>query len=263
MRSRLLILGVAVVLGLLAAFAAGRYLDSARRQVEAGTQPVQILVAAKPIAPGVTAEQALKDGSVVKKEVARQYVADEAVSSFSTIDGKVSAVDLSVGEQVTTGDFRYSGDAGAAFSVPDGLLAVSIKDDPVVGVSRMLKPGDYVTVLATFELQPGQLVTAVTRIVVPKAQVLAVDQNLTASTTEQSNTNETGQASLMGSSSTNTKVLEVNTVTLAVSPGDVEKIVFAEDEGQMRLALIAKADEPPPVTRGAVLQDIIRKDTFK
>lgn len=262
MRSRLLILVVAVVLGLAAAFAAGSYLDSARRQVEAGTEPVQILVAAKPIAPGITAEQALKDGAVVKREVARQYVADEAVSSFATIDGKVSAVDLSTGEQVTTGDFRYSGDAGASFSVPEGLLAVSIKDDPVVGVSRMVKPGDYVAVVATFELQPGQMATAVTRIVIPKARVLAVDQNLTASSVEQSSDTKSEQGTLISSSGSDT-ALEVNTVTLAVAPADVEKVAFAEDEGQMRLALISKSGEQPAGTKGITIGDLVNKDAFK
>jgi len=258
MRSRVLILGVAIVLGLFAAFAAGRYLDSARRQVEAGTQPVEILVAAKAIAPGVSAEQALKDGSIVKKSVARQYVADEAVSSFSTIDGRVSAVDLSVGEQVTQGDFSYASDAGAAYSVPEGLLAVSVKDDPVVGVSRMLKPGDFVTVIGTFEVQGKDGAESVTKIVVPRARVLAVDQNLTAVQQETSTETASNGGGLMASGNKDTKTLEVNTVTLAVPPTDVERIVFADDSGKLRLALISKSDEEPTPTRGVWLRDIVR-----
>ena len=259
MRSRVFILGAAIVLGLVAAFAAGRYLDDARRQVEAGTQPVQILVAAKAVAPGVTAEQALKDGSVVKKNVARQYVADEAVSSFATIDGQVSAVDLSVGEQVTQGDFRYSSDAGAAYSVPAGLLAVSVKDDPVVGVSRMLKPGDFVTVVSTFEVPSGKGVDYRTKIVVPRARVLAVDQSLTAaeedgSTETASNTG--GALANPGKSASGS--LEVNTVTLAITPEQVERVVFADDAGRLRLALISKSDDAPAVTAGVSLQDVLR-----
>lgn len=258
MRSRVLILGVAIVLGLIGAFAAGRYLDSARKQVEAGTQPIEILVAAKPLAPGVTAEQALKDGAIVKKRVARQYVADEAVSSFSTIDGRVSAVDLSVGEQVTQGDFRFASDAGAAYSVPEGLLAVSVKDDPVVGVSRMLKPGDFVTAVATFEVQKEGGIAYVTKIVVPRARVLAVDQNLTA--VQQGTSTQTSKSGggLMDSGGTSTTTLEVNTVTLAVTPEQVERIVFADDSGELRLALISKSDEEPGSTKGVWLKDVVQ-----
>jgi len=259
MRSRVFILGAAIVLGLIAAFAAGRYLDDARRQVEAGTQPVEILVAAKPVSAGVTAEQALKDGSIVKKNVARQYVADEAVSSFATIDGRVSANDLSVGEQVTQGDFRYTGDAGAAYSVPAGLLAISVKDDPVVGVSRMLKPGDFVAVVATFELVPGQVATAVTRIIVPRARVLAVDQNLTATVTNEEQTTESNQGTLVGSgNSADSQTLKFNTVTLAITPTQVERVTFAEDEGDMRLALIAKSDGDPVATDGVELRELVK-----
>ncbi len=259
MRSRVFILGAAIVLGLVAAFAAGRYLDDARRQVEAGTQPVEVLVAAKPVAAGVPAEQALKDGAVVKKNVARQYVADEAVSSFATIDGQVSAVDLSVGEQVTQGDFRYSSDAGAAYSVPEGLLAVSVKDDPVVGVSRMLKPGDFVTVVSTFEIQSAKGIVYTTKIVVPRARVLAVDQSLTAAEQNDSATTASNKGgALANPGNSDTGSLEVNTVTLAVTPEQVEKVVFADDAGRLRLALISKSDDAPVATKGIWLKDVLR-----
>jgi len=259
MRSRVFILAAAIVLGLIAAFAAGRYLDGARRQVEAGTQPVEVLVAAKSIEPGVNAEEALKDGSIVKKKVARQYVADEAMSSFSTIDGQVSAVRLSVGEQVTQGDFRYASDAGASYSVPEGLLAVSVKDDPVRGVSRMVKPGDSVAVLATFEPDSGDLGTAITKIVLRRARVLAVDQSLTAVEQTGADSADTGNGALLGAQDAgDTSTLEVATVTLALTPEEAERLVFADDEGRLRLALIGKTDETSAATVGARYQDVMR-----
>jgi Flp pilus assembly protein CpaB len=257
MRSRVLILVAAIGLGLVAAFAAGRYLDNARSQVEAGTQPVQILVAEKTVEPGVTGEQAMKDGAIVKKMVARRYVAQEAVSSFSAIDGRVCAIDLSPGEQVTTGDFRYSSDAGAAFSVPEGLLAVSIKDDPVRGVSRMVKPGDTVAVLATFELKPGDPKTAITKIFTRSAKVLAVDKNLTAvdSTTEDQ---DQSSGSLMGASNSSQSGVQMATVTLAVTPREVQQIAFAEDEGKIRLALIGAGAAKPEEVNAVTLKDMLK-----
>jgi pilus assembly protein CpaB len=253
MRSKVLILVLAVGLGLAAAFAAGRYLDSMRSRIEAGTQPVEILVVDRDLPQGTTAEDAIRDKLIVKKRVARQYVADQAISSFATIDGQVSAVPLTRGEQVTQADFRYASEAGAAYSVPDGHLAVSVLDDPVRGVSGFVKPGDMVAVISTFEVKQGDITTAVTKIVLPRARVLGIDQNLTS--VEPTTTAQPQGNALMGSTASTGQEL-VNTVTLAVSPKDAERLVFADDEGELRLALISRSNDSLAKTDGAVWKEI-------
>lgn len=255
MRTRVLVLVASIVLGLFAAMASARYLDNARKDIEAGTDPVKVLVAVKAVTPGTSGEDAVKSGAIVKKAIARRYVAKETVSSFTSIEGRVAAVDLTPGEQVTGNDFKFSSDAGAAYSVPDGLLAVSVKDDPARGVSRMLKPGDFVAVVATFEIKQGQLETAVTKIVLARARVLAVDQNLTAVTKPV--TEERSDGSLLGSNATEATGDALNTVTLALTPAELEKFVFADDLGRVRLALISKSGSTPPATSGARLASVV------
>ena len=255
MRSKILILVLALVLGVLAAFFVGRYLDSMRATLEAGTQPVEILVIEKDVPLGTTAEEAVKAKMIVKKQVARQYVADQAVSSFATIDGQVSAVPMTRGEQVTKDDFQFSSEAGAAYSVPDGHLAVSVEDNPVRGVSGFVKPGDFVAVLATFEVKQGDLTQAVTRIVLPRAKVLAVGQNLTAVETDDT-TDENAGGTLMQAEGVNEET--VNTVTLALLPEDAEKLVFSDDMGRLRLALVAKSDVELTATKGAMWKAVSR-----
>lgn len=252
MRSKIIILSLAIILGLAAAFAAGRYLDSMRQQVEAGTRQVEILVVEKDLPVGTTAEQAIKDGMIIKKSVARQYVADQAISSFATIDGQVCAVPLTRGEQVTQADFRYASEAGASYSLPEGHLAVSVQDDPVRGVSGFVKPGDFVAVLTTFETKAGDINAAITRIVLPKVRVLAVDQNLTA--VEQTATADAKGGTLMAGSGAQSDA--VNTVTLAVEPGDAERLVFADDEGRLRLALVGKTGPALAPTVGVMWKEI-------
>lgn len=260
MRTRIVILGVAIALGLFAAFAAGRYLDSARKSIVADSQPAEVLVVAKDIPPGTTAEKALEDKAIVKREVARQYVAEQALSSYATIDGQVCSAGLTRGEQVTRGDFRYASEAGAAYSVPEGHLAVAVRYDPVRGVSGLVKPGDWVSVMSTFEEKPGDITTALSRIVVSRARVLAVGQNLStfeATTTVNTVSNTTqGSGSLMGSGGTGQTADNMVTVTLAVRPVDAERLLFADDEGKLRLALIGKTDPLDPDTRGVRWPDI-------
>ncbi len=250
MRTKIVILVVALALGVFAAIAVGGYLDSARRQLEAGTQPIAVLVAEKSVPAGTTAEQALADGAIVKREVARQYVAQEAVSSFNKIDGQVCAVSLTPGEQVTQGDFRFAAEAGAAYALPEGHLAVSVRDDPVRGVSGFLKPGDYVAVITTFEEKSGDITTAITRTVLSRARVLAIGQSLTSIETTGEVTTASSGGALMGAGAPTDQGASINTVTLAVKPAEVERLVFADDEGILRLALIGTADSTPVKTTG-------------
>lgn len=255
MRSKIVVLIVALTLGVFAAFAVGGYLDSAKRRLEAGTRPVAVLVCEKPVAAGMSAEEAVAQGAIVKKDIARQYVAQEAVSAFSKIEGQVCAVSLTPGEQLTQGDFRYATEAGAAYSVPEGHMAVSLRDDPVRGVSGLVKPGDHVAVIATFEERQGDIKTAMTRTVLARARVLAVGRSLTSyeSTGEATPASSGG---LIGSGAQQATGDAVNTVTLAIRPADVERVVFADDQGTVRLALIGTADDTPAKTRGVRWSDV-------
>ena len=144
MRSRVLTLIVAIVVALLAGVFAARYLSSAKAQIQAQGQPVTVLVAKQDVPAGVTADELLDKRYADLRQVPRQYVTDDAVSSSAGIRGQVLAVPLSRGEQLTTAQFKLAEEAGLAYSVPEGYVAVSITKDAASGVSSFLKPGDQV-----------------------------------------------------------------------------------------------------------------------
>jgi Flp pilus assembly protein CpaB len=114
-----------------------------------------------------------------------------------------------------------------------------------------VKPGDFVAVMATFG--EGDMATAVTKIVLPKARVLGIDQNLTSVEPTAAATQQDGTLMNAGG---NAEQEVVNTVTLAVSPADAEKLVFADDVGRLRLALISKSDASLAKTKGAAWEAI-------
>lgn len=254
MRSRLAILIVALALGGLAALTTNWYLNRATERLEAGTEPVEVLVASEAIPRGAMADDLIDSGQIVTREVPRRYVSADAVSSPKAIRGQVLAAPLSAGELVTTARFQAPKEAGLAYSVPKGLVAVSIPSDAVKGVAGLLKPGDFVMVVATFEPGPNG-VEALTRVLLPKARVLAVgtdvgaqsavsqgdDRSLTANTTEAQQQEQTGAAP---------------TVTLALAPLDAEKLVFAEEQGSVWLALLPATETEVPGTVGRTLQTL-------
>ncbi len=255
MRSRLVILIVALLLGGVAALATNWYLNRATERLEAGTEPVEVLVASEQIPRGALADDLLDKGLIVTREVPQRYVAADAVSSPKAIRGQVLAAPLSAGELVTTARFQAPMEAGLAYSLPDGFVAVTIPSDAVRGVAGLLQPGDFVMVTATFEPGPNG-VEALTRVLLPKARVLAVGTDVGAQTTAQ----DTGSQRSLTSSTTSTQdeqaAQAAPTVTLALAPIDVEKVVFAEEQGSVWLALLPATETEIPVTAGRTLQSL-------
>lgn len=254
MRSRLIILIVALLLGGVAALTTNWYLNRATERLEAGTEPVEVLVASETIPRGALADDLLDDGLIVTREVPRRYVSADAVSSPKAIRGQVLAAPLSAGELVTTARFQAPLEAGLAYSVPDGLVAVTIPSDAVRGVAGLLQPGDFVMVTATFEPGPNG-VEALTRVLLPKARVLAVGTDVGAPAAEEP-TNDRSLTANTSSGPEEQAAQAAPTVTLALAPLDVEKIVFAEEQGSVWLALLPATETELPATAGRTLQSL-------
>lgn len=226
MRSRVVIIIVALVLGGVAAVMAATYLNSARVRLDAQSQPVEVLVAQEAIERGTAADELFAKKLIVVKKIPRQFVAADAISSQRAIDGQVLAVALTPGEQLTAGRFQYPSQAGLAYSVPTDYIAVSIPVDKVSSVSGLLRPGDLVAVMGTVELEASGEKVMVTRILIPKARILAVGADSGTSKKDDAESQSSG----LGSAGNRTEA-EINAVTLALSPADAEKVVFVANEG--------------------------------
>ncbi len=254
MKWRVLILVVAIVLGVAAAFVAADYLNDSAAKLTAEAEPVAVLVATQDVPQGMTAEEILEQGMVELREIPRRYVADGAVSSANTISGQVLSTSLSAGEQVTASRFKYPSEVGLAYGIPEGFVAMSVAADDVKCVGGMLKPGDYVMIAATFDPGPANE-GAETRILLKKVQVLAVG-TMTTRDAPPTTTEDTGGGGLVGNTNAQQEPAVAITVTLALLPADVEKLVYAEEQGDTRLALLPATATEVPDTTGRTLTNI-------
>lgn len=251
MRTKVVVLIIAVLLGLAAAFLAVRYIQDARTTLEAEDQPVQVLVAQQDLPAGISAEELVAEEYVALVEVPRRYVADGAVSSVAVIEGQLLTVPLTKGEQVTASRFSLPTEAGLSFAVPEDYVAIAIPNTAARGVAGLVRPGDSVVVFATFEPEAGQLETAVTQLILRKARVLAVG----SSTTLVPEPTEDEEQSSTGTLSNPTQGAGADpevpsTVTLSLSPADAEKLVFAQEEGMIWLGLLGSGTTEVPATPG-------------
>jgi len=145
--------------------------------------------------------------------------------------GRVVLYPLAVGEPILDRQLTAAGSGvGLAGKIPEGMRAIALKSDEVVGVAGFLLPGTHVDVLVTFRDNNGP--GPVTATALQDVEVLAAGH--------QYQPDPTG------------KPTSVDVVTLLLKPEDAEKAVLASSQGTIHFVLRNGADhgqaDAPPVT---------------
>jgi pilus assembly protein CpaB len=144
----------AIVLGGLTSYLAWHYVDQAG---QAKPEMASVVVAAAPI----PARTVVTPAMVRIQELPAEAVHPSALRSPSDVVGKIVKTPLTADEQVlSTKLFLQRDESGLAFMVPDGMRAVSVAFNEVIGSGGLLLPGDHVDVIGVFEIKLPQPTTA-------------------------------------------------------------------------------------------------------
>jgi pilus assembly protein CpaB len=234
-----IILIIGVALALVAVVMVKVYLDQQRRLAQemakrtlekSQVNQTTLLVATVDIPQGAAVEQ----NSVDKKTVPNQFVQPGAVTSFDRISGMLAIAPISKGEQITLSKLSYQRTGENLASVtPAGKRAISIPVDSIASVGGMVKPGDYVDLIAMLNVP---ITTAdgkqmVQNAVLPLFQnvlVLAVGQEISSLATAQGRYRKTTEVSPL--------------ITLALSPQEANLVAFVQEQGKIRLVLRSPTD---------------------
>lgn len=254
MRKKLLIIVAAVLLGAVAAFAAGRYLAGARAKLEADAEPVEVLVAKSDAPKGMSLDEMKRRGIVETRSLPKRYVASGAISSPRRVEDRVLAVPVTAGEQLTESKFQFPSDAGLSCAVPEGYLAVSVAVDAERGVADLVKPGDHVAVLVTLYTSDEE--KANTKILLPKARVLAVGKKVGAEPEDAGHGEE--RRAVLGEGPKDSGDAAAGTVTMALKAVDAERLVLAEEMGKVWLALLPSTSGAAPSPSGQTMLTVLR-----
>jgi pilus assembly protein CpaB len=198
-------------------------------------QPVKTV--SMPTQPVVVASTDLSLGAELKPEHVKvlSFPAGQAPEgSFAQpqeVVGRGLIVSVVKGEPILPSKLAAK-EAGAGLPpvIPDGMRAVSVRVNEVIGVAGYVLPGTHVDVITT--LSPTQQTTDTTSKVV-LANVLV----LTAGTR-------------MEQDQKDGKPVQVTVVTMAVTPEQAELLALASTEGKIQLALRNPLDKTMPMTRG-------------
>ena len=132
------------------------------------------------------------------------------------VSGRIVLFPLAAGEPILERQLAAPGSsAGLSMKIPGGMRAISLKSDPIVGVSGFLLPGTHVDVLVNFRMINSQ--DTMTLTVLQDAQVIAVGQKMEPDPEGKPTTTDV--------------------VTLLVTPDDAEKAVEASTQGTVHFVL--------------------------
>ena len=236
--STFVMIGFAVVFGLLAVFIANMWLHNQARQRVEVAQPAQ----STPARTVVVASQPLRFGTEITASMLKEvpWPADAIpAGAFGKIaevaDGhRVVLAAIEADEPVLAVKLTGPGQrATLSALVRPGMKAVTIRVNDVEGVGGFVLPGDHVDVVLTRQIDKGQ---ATTEVVLQNARVLATDQSADE------------RAS---------KPTVAKSVTLEVTTMEAQKVWLASSVGNLSL-LLRKAGESEASgrTRRITLKDL-------
>jgi pilus assembly protein CpaB len=226
-----LVLGIAIALALGSSYAVYRAVQNLPvREVEVAT--MQVAVATENLPMGTRLE--------------KQHIKMVGWPKASPIEGSAASVDAVLGrgliqpvaanEPLTEGKLA-SLEAGAGLppAIPEGMRAMSVKVNEVIGVAGFTVPGTRVDVLVTL----GERQQGMARVVVSNVQVLTsgtrFDQELAK----------------------DGKPIPTTVVTLLLTPEDAERIALAQEAGSLMLVLRNPLDVTPTETRGTRMASLM------
>ncbi len=226
-------LTAAGVSGLLAGYVALVYVSEEPAPLQAATPSRTIVVAARDLPAGAIirredVETVGWPGSAIPEGFAMQ--AGEVVGRGLIVEVRENEplLDWKLAEKEAGG--------GLTITIPEGMRAVSVEVDEVVGVAGFVLPGTRVDVLAT--VMPGtDRSQTTTRIILQNVRAVAADQQY--------------QQDIDG------EPQYVTVVTLLVTPEEAEALTLAATEGRIQLALRNTLDAEEVDTRGRRITSLI------
>ncbi len=250
-QQRLAGLAGGVALALIGTFGLVKYVQSARDRVVAAEASSKVYVANGTIKPGTSVEELTAKVEAVV--VPARLQASDSITDLKQIDGLVNLIELRKGDQLVKSRF----DSAASSQSPEIALAgltpgsneMTLRLAPERALGGALRPGDAVTVVASFESDDdtivGRSVTLFNRVVVVRVQ--SADSSRDAS-------------NQLSRTEVERKVVSAPTeellVTVAIDQTNLPKLAFAAEFGEIWLSfepVSPSGSNPGPVNLDSLL----------
>lgn len=258
MSRRIIGLVLALVLAGVATYALITWVGSARQEVVEDVQFAEVFVAAGAIEAGTPADVAINRGLITRSAIPQDTVPPGAVGDLEQVRGKLAVTTIFEGEVIIASRFGDVAQTETGLQeIPEDRQAVTVETGVVNGLAGFVRPGDHVSVVASIDVQDDAVVFdeqgnpiptdeagVRTQYVVQDAIVLAVGQRVVTF-------DEQGAKTGYAIRETNDRYI----FTLALLPADIERLLFAVQQGTVWYTLLPEGQEPVN-TPGRTIDDI-------
>jgi pilus assembly protein CpaB len=294
---RIVLLLLAVIFGVAAVIGVMIYLNNVRSSIEAEGETVNVVVASENIVVETKVSAMVSEKMIEIKEIPKKFLVENALDSLQGYEDYVAKVAIIKGEQLTAAKFGKIEEIRISFTVPEDFIAVSVPYNEIKGVSNLIKVGDKVNVIGTFQPSKDDLVLfnkdmvtqmllqlkeddsqAETESGLPSSDFLSMDSIMDESnylvfpvtkillwnievlyigSMKETALDTEEGNSGITSSSSSKDKEETKTVTLALTPEQAEMLVFTEELGSVWLALVPAGGIDEQETPGRTYLNII------
>ena len=173
------------------------------------------------------------DAEMIKlEEWPADKVPEDAMSDLEGIKGLAPRQRLFAGEPIRRNKLLDPEKEGStARRIPKGLRVQAIKVDAASAVANLIEPGDHVDVLVYLR-KGGNIAETTTKTILQDVRVFAVNHKTNRVTDEEGN------------------VINARTVSLLLTPEQVERILMASRLGSINLSLRSPEDNEESLTDG-------------
>jgi pilus assembly protein CpaB len=201
---------------------------------------VKLVAAAKPLQAG----SPISGDSVVLIDWPASVPLAGSFAKPEDVIGRSVIYPISEHQPILDHDVAMAGSGiGLTVKIPEGMRAVSVRSNDVVGVAGFLYPGSHVDVLVTSKQDNSQKenVPPRTQTILSNVEILTAGQKIEPDPTGKPET--------------------VSVVTLLLKPEDGEKLVLASSQGSIQFVLRNGADQQTPSTKSVDMGDLMTGTT--
>jgi len=196
-----------------------------------------VLAAKQDIPKGAMIEPSMLEAAIVPNK----FVQPNAATSLDRVSGMITVAPISKGEQVTFSKLsatQVKGGGDLAGLTPVGKRAISIAVDNIASIGGLIKPGDYVDVIAMLPIpvqdaSGGQVTQLAVLPLFQNTLVLAVGQDTGGTLVNKAASSRYAKDS---------ETVRSELITLALGPQEASLIAFVQEQGKISLILRSPAD---------------------
>ena len=215
----------------------------------------RVVIAAKDIAEMETIDESKLE--YIDQPV--DFIQPDAISEPEVAVGQVAAAPIKKGEQLLQTKLLLPGpDTGLSMEVSPGKRAITLPVDDMRGVSRLLKPGDRIDIVAALDYGKGADAKREVRTILQDVIVLATGVNVVNKIPRRFELDANGRTINRINLSANTNF---STITIEAKPDEVQQLVYilATSPGSLFTTLRHPNDRLQAPTRATSVEDVLGK----